>query len=154
MENNNKYQKTEMVFCCVNIAVALCAGALIYIYVKPDSYFGNIVCLFFSVKKVKISNVFLFFLKNWGGDFLWSYALFFTVFLYNYNLPKRKTIAVICAFVCSVFVELLQLLTIEGVKCGTFDIVDILIGFIAIIAGLKNLYCFEYICKMKGEKYG
>ena len=67
-------------------------------------------------------------MRNWGCDFLYAYALFFAL----YAGTRRIPVSICYAAMCSIGLELLQLIQVDFLKCGTFDIWDILIEIIAI----------------------
>lgn len=145
-------ENREVIFCAVNLMLPLFIGAYIYVKVGQDSYFGSWIGSLFSISKVAADHVIWIFLRNWGGDFLWAYALFFGLYLSMRG--SRKTIwpAMVLASICAVFIESLQLIQLDFLNCGTFDVLDIAIELSAICIGAANLYCICHINRKKEKE--
>ena len=141
--------KRISLFCFLNCSIALILGMLVYVFLDSSSYFSEFVSEFINVSKFKAPNVFLSHIRNWGGDFLWSYALFFALyfsFRYKYSVIQTALIS----FVFSIIIELLQLIRLDNIRSGTFDIFDIVFSFFAILIGTIFLYLFLFSRKKKG----
>ena len=143
--------KREFIFCFLNSLIALIIGLIIYIYIDVDSYLANLINGFIKIEKIQISSNFFQCLRNWGGDFLWSFSLFFSLAISVSNKFPVKTIALI-SILFSIIIESLQLIKINNIKCGTFDIYDIISSCFAIWIGLLVLYAFKYIDYRKGGR--
>ena len=120
--------KNNRIFLVCNILIPLTIGAYIYIFWDSDSYFGNFVRSILSISNTIPDSNIAQIMRNWGCDFLYAYALLFAL----YASTRAICVSICYAAVCSVGLELLQLLEIEHLKCGTFDIVDIIVEIIAI----------------------
>ena len=142
----------EVIFCAVNIALPLLAGAYIYIKVSPDSYLGCFVRILLPLADTGAAQQVPLFWRWWGGDFLWAYAFFFALYLNARHQKNGLRQAVLLASVCAIFVEVLQLIQVDFLKCGTFDIWDIVIELFAVYFGALLLRLFRYINKKKREK--
>ncbi len=92
---NLQQKRRELVFCAVNIALPLLAGAYIYIRIGRDSYFGNLICELFNISKISANSEIREFFRNWGGDFLWAYALFFAVYALRRSFSEGGNIAMV-----------------------------------------------------------
>ena len=139
----------ETLFCLVNAAVSLLAGGYIYLCVTPDSYIGTWARhLFPAMERMTASGVPVFW-RWWGGDFLWAYAFFFALVPAARNQPHPRRRAFLTCTICATAVECLQLIQVDFLKCGTFDILDILIQLLAVCTGAVLLYCFDQINKKR-----
>lgn len=136
------YQKRPngIVIIC-NILIPLAIGAYVYIYWDTDSYFGNLVRSCSVVPDFEFDSTIMKNMRNWGCDFLYAYALIFALYASTGSLSVSFRYATIC----STGLELLQLIQVDFLKCGTFDVVDILIEIIAICLGATFLSCYNHI---------
>lgn len=134
--------KREVIFCVLNILFALAIGALIYACLGPDTILGRWLC-WLSIER-EINSELRAFLRNWGCDFLWAYALFFSLFIVNGSRTKSLLPSCEVAGITAVAVEASQLVEINGVAWGTFDLLDILIELSAICVGAALLRCRRY----------
>lgn len=138
----NKFLKrSNGVFFICNILIPLAIGAYVYIYWDSDSYFGNSARSFLIIPKVNLGSNSLRFMRNWGCDFLFAYALVFALYMSTKNI----SVSIRYAIMCSIGLELLQLIQVDFLKCGTFDVVDIVIEIIAICFGATILSCYNHI---------
>lgn len=71
------------------------------------------------------------FLRNYLCDFCWSFSLECAVYLFLVKNKKNLIISVIVSSSVSVIIEFLQVLKVIS---GTFDIFDIILEIIAVIA--------------------
>ena len=115
-------------FLVCNILIPLAIGAYIYIFWDSDSYFGNFVRSVLAIPNTGSDSCLAQIMRNWGCDFLYAYALFFAL----YASTRRIPVSICYAAMCSIGLELLQLIQVDFLKCGTFDMWDILIEIIAI----------------------
>lgn len=124
--------KRKYYFFLSNIAVPLSVGLLIYLFCYKNTYINTAVENFvgFSLPYFYYNNAFYRFLTCWACDFLWAYALTFSLFLClkSFKSPLLLTFVISVSF--SAVIELLQLF---GTISGTFDIWDIFIELSAII---------------------
>lgn len=132
---------TTDIFLICNILIPLIIGAYIYIFVDNDSYFGNFIRGFFDVTMFEFNSNIVNILRNWGCDFLFAYALLFALYMNT----KVLCISISYTAVCSVGLELLQLIQIDFLKCGTFDVIDIIVEIAAICFGATFISCFNHI---------
>jgi len=130
----------EKIFCLINILLPLLMGAYIYIKINKNSHFGNWICSLFSISKIEYSEGIWSALRNWGGDFLWAYALFFALYLTLNGMNNARKYSFILSMICSIFMELTQLFQIGPLKGGTFDIIDIVVEVLGICIGMKFLH--------------
>lgn len=137
-----------MGFLLCNILIPLFLGAYIYIYWDTDSYFGNMARIFLMVPETNISTGAAKIMRNWGCDFLYAYALFYAL----YANTKREAASIRYAVVCAVGFESLQLIHVEGIKCGTFDVLDIVVEIAAICCGVIVLSIFNFILQYKERR--
>lgn len=135
-----KITTTDIFFIC-NILIPLFIGAYIYIFVDNDSYFGNFIRGFFNVTTVESNSNIVNIMRNWGCDFLFAYALLFALYMNK----KALYISISYTVICSVGLELLQLIQINFLKCGTFDVIDIIVEIAAICFGTTFISCFNHI---------
>lgn len=106
-----------------------------------DSYFGNFIRKFFNVSMFESNSNIVIIMRNWGCDFLFAYALLFALYMNT----KALYISISYSAVCSIGLELLQLIQVDFLKCGTFDIIDIIIEIVAICFGATFISCFNHI---------
>lgn len=138
----NKFKnRCETIFIVFNILVPLAIGAYIYAYWGGDTYFGNWIRRFLTVPKVNIDADIIKFIRNWGCDFIWSYTLFFEL----YASTKSMVSSIHYAVICSILVESVQLIQLDFVKCGTFDLLDIVVEIIAACTAAIVLSFYYYI---------
>ena len=149
MLNIRQKFSAETLFCYANVVASLLAGGYIYICITVDSYLGTFIrWLFPPLVDVTASSVPLFW-RWWGGDFLWAYAFFFALVPAARNQPQPRRRAFLTCAICATAVECLQLIQVDFLKCGTFDILDILIQLLAVCTGAVLLYCFDQINKKR-----
>lgn len=133
----------EILFCVVNILPPLLIGASVYIWISQDSYFGNWICSIFPITKFTATGAIWKVLRNWGCDYLWAYALFFTLYIPLKNTPNPIRRATLIAAVTAIANESLQLIQIDFLKCGTFDVLDIVVEILAVMIGSIIIYCYK-----------
>lgn len=75
-------------------------------------------------------------IRNYGLDFLWSYAFLFCLYLFFGDDTALKTLALLAAAV-SLFCELAQKLALIS---GTFDVLDLCAEFSGIILAAGIIY--------------
>lgn len=148
----NKFKKRVAdIFLMCNVFIPLAIGAYVYIYMDGDSYFGNFVRSLFPIPIFRFNSNLGKIMRNWGCDFLFAYALLFALYGCTGVLP----VSIRYTAVCSIGLELLQLIQVDFLKCGTFDVVDIIVEIIAICFGATFIGCFNHIKERKGEsEYG
>lgn len=140
LKSEFKKSFTGILLVC-NILIPLAIGAYIYICMDTNSYFGDFVRSIFAIPIFESSSTIGKIARNWGCDFLFAYALLFT--LYGYT--KDLSVSIRYAAICSTGLELLQMIQVDFLRCGTFDVVDIAIAMIAICFGAALLSCFNHI---------
>lgn len=80
-------------------------------------------------------------MRNWGCDFLFAYALFFAL----YVTETDTVMAIKYSAACSIVLELLQLIQVDFLKCGTFDMLDIIVEIIAICIGAIFISSYNHV---------
>lgn len=138
---NEFLKRSNSVFFICNILIPVSIGAYVYIYWDSNSYFGNFMRSFLTIPKVALDSNVLRFMRNWGCDFLFAYALVFALYVSTKNI----SVSIRYTAMCSIGLELLQLIQVDFLKCGTFDVVDIVIEIIAICFGATILSCYNHI---------
>ncbi len=136
---NFRREDNNTLFYLLNMLLPLLTGAYIYIRINQNSYFGNWICSLFSISKIEKNGGIWTILRNWGGDFLWAYALFFTLCFILRGINNAQICSFVLAVICSISMELTQLIQIGFLKGGTFDIIDIAVEIAAICIGSKFL---------------
>lgn len=136
------------IFLMCNVLIPLAIGTYIYVYVDSDSYFGNFIRSFLSIPIFEATSNIAKTMRNWGCDFLFAYALLFAL----YGCTRILSISICYTVVCSIGLELLQLIQIDFLKCGTFDVVDIVVEMIAICFGATFISCFNHIKRKERRK--
>ena len=131
MECRNK------VFLLANMIVPILTGAVIYYVTSPDVIFvrqlDTILGMRVHMYDISYHSTIVRFIRYYALDMLWGYALVFALyFILDNNTASLFKIFVI-AYVFSVIIEILQL--ISFVK-GTFDVFDLVVELIAEIAAV------------------
>ena len=112
-------------FYWINILLPLSAGALLYLYWRPDAYISKLISSLFRMPAEPVhgrpAGIYRF-IRYYLCDILWAYALTFSLSLYFGKNALWAALAVGVGF--AVLTELLQLLPVTP---GSFDILDIII---------------------------
>ena len=111
--------------CLFNSIIALCAGTLIYILFREDTYIHRFLFLDSTVIRTPVTD----FISFYFADGLWAYALFFSLEL----IWKNRMISFASSFSFCMIWEALQYLGIVG---GTFDFLDLITYLAAIIVAV------------------
>lgn len=139
--------KSKDRFIIMNIVVPIVVGGIIYYFLFPQVFFVKCINEFWGFPQrqavVLVNNVFLRFVRNYFMDFLWAYALTFAIFITWGNNAADINKIVVVAFLFSTAMELLQLVPKMN---GTFDVLDIVIEFLA------ELFAAVIIKIHKGER--
>jgi len=127
-----------------NILIPIILGTLFYYVTSPDVIFvqrvdavlgrSAAVCLW------EKKNLLLQFIRNYGLDMLWAYALVFTLFFIIDNNSAGLLKVWMIAFFFSTGMEFLQRTSLVS---GTFDFWDIIVEFLAETAAvfiIKNKF--------------
>lgn len=138
-------QRTKGFTLICNIFLPILVGGIIYIIADPYSYPAR---FFFGVVHVQLSfaknnwGQVLIFLRNYGCDFLWAYALNYLVDFILWDFKSARLSRWLLVFViCTTFGSLLELCQRLGLMRGTFDVIDILAEALAgVLAGIKLHY--------------
>lgn len=148
-KRKNKFKKKIAdIYLICNIMIPLLIGAYIYVFLDSDSYFGNFVRSFFAIPTAEINSNIAKIMRYWGCDFLFAYALFFAL----YGCTKAIFVSMRYAAICSIGLELLQLIQVDFLKCGTFDVIDIIVEIIALCFGATFVSCFNHIKRKERRK--
>lgn len=138
----NKTRKIH-VFYLINIFIALILGLLIYIVFRPDTYISKwfsesthlgSIAIGMRVKK----NIVIAFLRNYMGDFLWAYALTYSVQIFIEANRKKGYIALIIS--CIIFEILIEVMQKLNIISGTFDLYDIIVEVFATCSATLFIY--------------
>ena len=123
-------RKNILVF--INFAIPLLSGLSIYLFCYENTYINTTIQKFFdiSLPYFYYDNIFYHFLTCWACDILWAYSLTFSLYSCFKNFNHSLLVSYIISSVFALIIELLQLF---NVITGTFDILDILLEFSAII---------------------
>ncbi len=123
--------KKNFAFYLLNIGIPLVLGLGIYLFCYKTTYintaFTNIFG--FSLPYIYFDNAFHRFITCWACDILWAYSLTFALYL-CFRVFKKPLI--ITSVTSSLFAIIIELLQINGVINGTFDILDIISELVAI----------------------
>ncbi len=141
----------ETAFCAVSIGISLLAGACLYALDGRASYLGEWIAAMVSLPEIPRQSGIWTFLRNWGADFLWAYALYFALYLSMGAHPSARMRAAVWGSVCMIFVESLQLIQIPHLRCGTFDILDMVAGGIATGIAVLQLSIFQLIHRRRRD---
>lgn len=133
----------EVLFYMLHIAIPLLIGASVYIWASEDSYWGNWVSAILPITKIQVNSGVLTVLRNWGCDFLWAFSLFFAIALSIKNHPASTRKSGLLALTVATATELLQLVHVPGLKCGTFDFFDIIAQLCAVCFGGVILHLYR-----------
>lgn len=125
---NNK----DIAFSVINILVPLIIGAIIYYFISPNVIFVKIIDDFIGIRNqltdIDLYSVLFRFIRNYFLDMLWAYALVFMLFLILGNNTSKIMRIFVIAVAFSTIMEILQFTSIAE---GTFDVLDIVVEFIA-----------------------
>lgn len=130
--------KRKNLFLIVNNLIPLALGLVIYLLCYKSTYinttFENIFG--FSLPYFYFDNTFHRFITCWACDILWAYSLTFALFICLNTFKNALFISGIIAILFSIGIELLQ---INDIINGTFDIVDIFIEVTIIIFAIIKI---------------
>lgn len=116
------------IICALNITTPLLFGCLFYYIFWPDVLFVHFLDLLlesdYHILLDDTGSVSFRLLRNYLLDFLWAYALTFSIFiLYGSNTAATLKTIFLIAFCFSAILEILQCTSFVP---GTFDVLDIL----------------------------
>lgn len=111
--------------CLCNIAAALLAGALFYIFFRKGTYLHSFLQICFHTQPpfIRVDSPILAAICNHFGDFTWAYALCCALLMIFASGKYSAQLAVLSTTALGAGLELLQRTKIVS---GTFDIADIL----------------------------
>jgi len=148
MKGRKRY---TLIFFCVNIAVPIILGALIYLFFRKDTYISIFISKYLALPNPE--SVFSPFiektLKNYFADTMWAYSLTFSVLLI---LGYSKKNLFITFGVCSIFETTIECLQKTKLFHGTFDVLDIAFELITTIFALLVIKKYFEEVKHKNEK--
>lgn len=126
-------KKTKrIIFLVANLVLPLVVGSIIYYIVSPNTLFVvRVDQILFDGRHLitfDLSNSVFRFCRNYLLDMLWSYALVYALYLAHNNNTVRLLRVFLIAFGFSTVMEFLQLTSLAK---GTFDIIDIIVEFLA-----------------------
>lgn len=129
------YKKTAIIL--LNIFIPMFLGGMAYIFFRPDSYISNLFYSVFTEFKINhnyidmmrssiFGNVFI----NYFSDVCWAYALSYSVY---YSLNVKRVMP--SCFICIIFCSIIEILQVNQIISGTFDIIDIIAeGIVCIVS--------------------
>ncbi len=134
--------KKKFVFYFLNISIPLALGLGIYLFCYKTTYINTAFTDVFgiSLPYIYYDNAFHRFITSWACDMLWAYSLTFALYL-CFKVFKKPLI--ITTATSSLFAVTIELLQINGVINGTFDILDIISELLAISLAIIIIKCFE-----------
>ena len=127
--------KRKNILIFTNITIPLLIGLVIYLFCYRGTYINTTVQNIFDISLPYFyhDNVFHYFLTCWACDVLWAYSLTFSLyscFQYFYNST------LISGVISGAFALIIEFLQLFDFISGTFDILDILLEFSAIIVAV------------------
>lgn len=126
--------KSQKIFLALNIFISFGIGCFIYAFFKRGTYINSFFSLFGLSLYVSVpDNLFFSVLKNWLGDFLWAYALTFSMYTVLKKLKYGLACSAAAAFLTGAALEIAQK---TGAISGTFDLVDIAAEGTAVILSI------------------
>ena len=131
-------QKRYRCFYCCNIIVPLALGLAIYVLSGADVYIAKYIRQFLHIENAIVLIVPT--IRNYGADFLWSYALVFAVDGVLHDVGKHDLLSLIICLSFAVLIELFQKINLIS---GTFDPMDIFVELVAIAIALQLIKYFE-----------
>ena len=134
--------RKKYAFYLLNIGIPLVVGLGIYLFCYKTTYintaFTNIFG--FSLPYIYFDNAIYRFITCWACDMLWAYSLTFALYL-CFRVFKKPLI--ITTATSSLFAVIIELLQINNVINGTFDILDIIFELLAIFLAIITVKHFE-----------
>ena len=123
--------KKKIAFYLLNICIPLVIGLGIYLFCYKTTYINTAFenAFGFPLPYIYFDNAFHRFITSWACDMLWAYSLTFALYL-CFRVFKKPLI--ITSVTSSLFAIIIELLQINGVINGTFDILDIISELVAI----------------------
>lgn len=143
-----KIRRRELFWHLINIIIPLIFGAIIYLRSDGGTYFHDLMGWLHVEWVGSMWGEEIAWLRYWGCDFLWAYALFFSVFM----ICQTQIKAVLIASACAVAIECLQLIRVDWLRCGYFDILDIIVEILAICIGCAIAWFYKFV-ERKRRKY-
>ena len=112
-------------------------GGIFYYYFFPDALFVPFIDKLLKINghngRIVSQNGILAFLRNYVLDCLWAFSFYHFLFLMAVHNPKDKWIAFIIPVSVGSVLELLQK---AGMITGTFDIWDIVVEAMGVLAAI------------------
>ena len=123
--------RKKYAFYLLNIGIPLIVGLGIYLFCYRTTYINSVFTevFGFSLPYIYFDNAFHRFITCWACDMLWAYSLTFALYL-CFRVFKKPLI--ITTATSSLFAVTIELLQINGVINGIFDILDIISELVAI----------------------
>lgn len=137
---SSRIQKQLLYFC--NIIIPLLLGLLLYFYFRGDTFASQMLEKYLGIttqRRVLGEQWLPLVLRNYVADFLWAYALTFSVSCFLWD---RKTWRFFSALLCGTFATAIEVSQKFGIIQGTFDIVDIFTEFAAIAIAILIINLF------------
>ena len=134
--------KKKYIFFTLNIFIPLVIGLIIYLFCYRTTYINSVFTEFFgfSLPYIYFDNAFHRFITCWACDMLWAYSLTFALYL---CFQVFKSPLIITSVTSSVFAIIIELLQINNIINGTFDILDIITELLAISLAIIIMKHFE-----------
>lgn len=124
--------KRKNIFLFANVLCPLLIGLLIYLFCYKSTYINTAFVNFFGfpLPYFYFNNSFHRFITCWACDILWAYSLTFSLYLCFKQFKNSLFIIGALSIAFALIMELLQLFNVIN---GTFDILDIILEFSAIL---------------------
>lgn len=134
--------KKKIAFYLLNVGIPLIVGLGIYLFCYRTTYINSVFTevFGFSLPYIYFDNAFHRFITCWACDMLWAYSLTFALYL-CFQVFKHPLI--ITSVTSSVFAIIIELLQINNIINGTFDILDIITELLAISLAIIIMKHFE-----------
>ncbi len=116
-------KRIKMLLLCL---LSLTLGVIIYTYNRSDTYIGNLVSELLNIKH-KSEKQFIF-LSYYIPDYLWAFSFCSGLFAIYPLRPKLGLWWGVTTFIYGALWEIMQYFSLVS---GTFDIIDIIMYFIA-----------------------
>jgi glycopeptide antibiotics resistance protein len=136
----------------IHVLIPLVLGLILYLVLQPEAYVSTFIRQILHMDGWELQgetvsgSPLLLFLRNFGSDILWAYALVFAVYFFARN-TKMPLYGVF--LLCALFLLLIEILQYTDIIPGIFDIIDIILESAAACAAIFMLWIMR-----KGEQKG
>ena len=126
-----------------NIFIPIILGTIIYFVFRPDTYISIYLRQLFYIAGwnpfsiIGLNYPAVIYLRNFGCDILWAYALVFAV---HYFFDKTTRSLYLTAAICLGFDFFIELLQYINIISGTFDMMDVIVEAVATFVAVGILF--------------